>query len=737
MGRHYGCRAPRKANRLRRQLKRGPKLAPHHRRANGKQVWNFSEVALFRMKQNKSLKVQNRQLKVKINALALSKRFYSMKRSSEDRWNQLGLHLWNAESLEEQKFLETEPQHAARGGLDMTCPVEIMAAMNANDTALCPCKSKRCKCRRNLDDDHKNEKIHQDLSKLKEYQGLLDDMLDYEDQLEQAGKKATFLWFDEFKERLWRGPSLKNTFFKRNFFAHLQQSISTESVRQLDCHQIQAFLEGGGAEHMLDSAEWEKFLRRLVWVLCSEPVELQGRCSKRQRMQFRDNQGGPPKPNQRPGLTRKAHFGAGCYELVKYIQGRFAAHLTPNSLKDPKEIQEQKHHASFMASHRDLAKLNGMQEQLKAHVEIGASKMTGKMEDKKGKKYSSSKAKAGVTSASKSTTKGKKEQDAGVAVTEVTGESEKPQKSAKVKVTKLTKSKVKTRFETRVGKKSLEQMKEMLKELEERPGDVMLAYRSLQEILAAWRRKAIPVTGTGKNQKSCGKLAKYINFIVPKVYKVPCGIGPLNLLGELLPKRELTHEKSLRRLPEPNTPLDLQAELTMLASLLEHYPKELLLWQLLAAALLDENMTPRVVFNAFMPRFSAWNHQFFGLHKGMAGTASTFRTLRQISCILILIMAYLLDSKVAELLDLMAQRGFHESLDGEYGDCRDLWPKQVKTKLQDLLTGIAELPLRERTQQLLGDLSEKYDSLFGKRQSEGFWVRKKFHPFWMWICKSD
>ena len=265
----------------------------------------------------------------------------------------------------------------------------------------------------------------------------------------------------------------------------------------------------------------------------------------------------------------------------------------------------------------------------------------------------------------------------------------------------------------------------------------MLSYRSLQEIIAAWRRKAIPVTGTGKSQKSCGKLAKYINFIVPKVYKVPCGIGPLNLLGELLPKRKLTHEKSLRRLPEPKTPLDLQAELTMLASLLEHYPKELLLWQLLAAALLDENMTPRVVFNAFMPRFSAWNHQFFGLHKGMADTASTFRTLREISCILILIMAYLLDSKVAELLDLMAQRGFHESLDGEYGDCRDLWPKQVKTKLQDLLTGIPELPLRERTQQLLGDLSEKYDSLFGERQSEGFWVRKKFHPFWIWICKSD
>ena len=456
-------------------------------------------------------------------------------------------------------------------------------------------------------------------------------------------------------------------------------------------------------------------------------------------MQFRDNKGGPPKPNQRPGLTRKVHFGAGCYELVKYIQGRFAAHLTPNSLKDPKEIQEQKHHASFMANHRDLAKLNGMQEQLKAHLEIGASKMTGKKEDKKGKKYSSSKAKAGVTSASKSTTTGKKEQDAGVAVTEVTGESEKPQKSAKVKLTKLTKAKVKTRFETRVGKKSLEQMKEMLKELEERPGDVMLSYRSLQEIIAAWRRKLIPVTGTGKSQKSCGKLAKYINFIVPKVYKVPCGIGPLNLLGELLPKRKLTHEKSLRRLPEPKTPLDLQAELTMLASLLEHYPKELLLWQLLAAALLDENMTPRV-FNAFMPLFSAWNHQFFGLHKGIADTASTFRTLRKISCILILIMAYLrylLDSKVAELLDLMAQRGFHESLDGEYGDCRDLWPKQVKTKLQDLLTGIPELPLRERTQQVLGDLSEKYDSLFGERQSEGFWVRKKFHPFWIWICKSD
>ena len=252
--------------------------------------------------------------------------------------------------------------------------------MNANNTALCPCKSKRCKCRRNLDDDHKDEKIHQDLSKLKEYQGLLDQMLDYEHQLDLAGKMATVLWFEEFKQRLWRGSSLKNTWLKREFFAHLQQSISTESVREQDCHQIQASLEGGGAEHMLDSAKWEKFLRRLVWVLCSEPVELQGRCSKRQWMQFRDNQGGPPKPNQRPGLTRKVHFGAGCYELVKYMP-----------------------------------------------------------------------------------------------VTEVTGESEKPPKSAKVKLTKLSKlcqfhfcrfrlkSKVKTMFKTRVGRKSLEQMKEMLK----------------------------------------------------------------------------------------------------------------------------------------------------------------------------------------------------------------------------------------------------------------------------------
>jgi len=447
---------------------------------------------------------------------------------------------------------------------------------------------------------------------------------------------------------------------------------------------------------VFDSAEWEKFLRRLVWVLCSEPVELQDRCSKRQRVLFRENkEGGPPKPNRVRKSNQKVHFGAGCYELVKYIQERFAAHLTPNSLKNPKEIQEQKHHESFMANHRDLAKLNGMQEQLKALLELGASKMTGKKEDKKVNKSAS------------------KEKEAGLEVTEVPGESGKPQKSTKVKFTKLTKSKVKTRCKIRVGKKSLEQMKEMLKELEERPGDVMLSYRSLQELLAAWRRQAIPVTRTRKSQKSCGKLAKYINFIVPKVYKVPCGIGPLNLLGELLPKRQLTRKKSLRRLPGPKTPLDLQTELTMLASLLEHYPKELLLWQLLAAALLDENMNPRVIFNAFMPRFSAWNHQFFGLNKGMAGTASTFRTLREISCILILIMAYLLDSKVAELLDLIAQRGFHESLDGEYGDCRDLWPKEVKTKLQDLLTGIPELPLRERTQQLLGDLSEKYDSLFG------------------------
>ena len=701
MGRHYGFRAPRKGYRLRRYGKRGPKHTPHDLRKTKKKPWAFSEMALFRMKQNKSLKVQKRQQKAKINALALSKRFYSKNRSSEDRWNEVGFHLWNAESLEEQTFLETEPQHAARG-LDMTCPVEIMAgpealhtaAMNANKTALCPCKSRRCKCRRNLDDDHENEKIHEYLSKLKEYQGLLDEMSVYEDELELAGKMATVLWFKEFIQRLWRGPSLKNTWFKREFFSHLQQSISTERVREQDCHQIQAFLEGGGAEHVFDSAEWEKFLRRLVWVLCSEPVELQDRCSKRQRVLFRENkEGGPPKPNQVRRSNRKVHFGAGCYELVKYIQERFAAHLTPNSLKDPKEIQEQKRHASFLANHRDLAKLNGMREQFKAHIVIGASKMMGRREDfQKGNKSASSKAKAA----------------------EVYGESEKPQKSAKVKFTKLTKSKVKTSCKICVGRKSLEQMKEMLKELEERPGDVMLSYRSLQELLAAWRRQAIPVTRT---EKSCGKLAKYINFIVPKVYKAPCGIGPLNLLGELLPKRKLTREKSLRRLPEPKTPLDLQAELMMLASLLEHYPTELLLWQLLAAVLLDEYMNPRVVFNTFMPRFSAWNHQFFGLNKGMAGTASTFRTLLEISCTLILIMAYLLDSKVAELLDLIAQRGFHESLDfSEYGDCRDLWPKQVKTKLQDLLSGIPELPLRERTQQLLGDLPEKYDSLFGERQ---------------------
>ena len=74
-------------------------------------------------------------------------------------------------------------------------------------------------------------------------------------------------------------------------------------------------------------------------------------------------------------------------------------------------------------------------------------------------------------------------------------------------------------------------------------------------------------------------------------------------------------------------------------------------------------------------------------------------------------MAYVLDSKVAELLDLIARRGFLETL-GEYPDCIDLWPKHVKTKLQDLLPDIPKLPLRERTQQLLGDLSEKYERIF-------------------------
>ena len=439
-------------------------------------------------------------------------------------------------------------------------------------------------------------------------------------------------------------------------------------------------------------------------------------------MQFKDEKGAPPKPNQRPGPTRKVHFGAGCFQLVKHIQERYAAHLTPSSLKKPEEIQERKYFASFMANHQHLAKLNGMDEQLKGHLEVGQTKVKREKEDKKGKRSAS---KPEVTS---SKTEEKDAEDAGVEVksqeeeagvevtkvTEVTGESKKP-KSAKVKLTKLTKSKVKTKFKIRIGKKSLEQMKEMLKELEERPGDVMLSYRSLQELLAAWRRKAIPVTGNSQSRKSCGKLVKYINFIVPKVYKVPCGIGPLNLLGELLPKRKLTHEKSLKRLPQPKIPLDLQAELTMLANLLEHYPKELLLWKLLAAALLDEKMNRRVVFNVFMPHFSAWNHQFFGLNKGMAGTASTFRTLPEISCILTLIMAYLLDSKVEELLDLIAQRGFESRV---YGNCTDLMPKQVKTKLEDLFTHIPELPVRERTQKLLGNLSDKYDSLFGETQSE-------------------
>ena len=498
------------------------------------------------------------------------------------------------------------------------------------------------------------------------------------------------------------------------------------------CFFLSLSPSGGGAEHLFAN-EWGKFLRRLIWTLCSEPPELQGRCSKRQRMQFKDDKGAPPKPNQRPGPTRKVHFGAGCFQLVKHIQERFAAHLTPSSLKKPEEIQERKYSASFMASHQHLAKLNGMDEQLEGHLEVGQSKVKGKKEDKKGKRSAS---KPEVTS-SKTEEKGKmgkekkekdakdagvevksqKEKEAGVEVTkvtEVTRESKKP-KSAKVKLTKLTKSKVKTKFKIRIGKKSLEQMKEMLKELEERPGDVMLSYRSLQELLAAWRRKAILVTGNSQSRKSCGKLVKYINFIVPKVYKVPCGIGPLNLLSELLPKRKLTHEKSLKRLPQPKTPLDLQAELTMLANLLEHYPKELLLWKLLAAALLDEKMNRRVVFNVFMSHFSAWNHQFFGLNKGMAGTASTFRTLPEISRILTLIMAYLLDSKVEELLDLIAQRGFESRV---YGNCTDLMPKQVKTKLQDLFTHIPELPVRERTQKLLGNLSEKYDSLFGETQSE-------------------
>ena len=252
MGRHYGFRAPRKANRLRRQGKRGPKFPPRHKGTPKQRVWLFSEAAFFRMTQNKRLKVQKRQRKVKINALALSKGYFSKKRPEKDQWKQLGLRLWNAESPEEQNFPEREPQHDARG-LDMTCPVEIMAgpealhtaAMNTNMHDLCQCKSMRCKCRRNLDTDHEHEKIYQDLLKLKESQTFLDEMLDYEDQLDLAGKTSTVLWFEEFKQRLWRGPTLQDTWFKREFMAHLQQSISTESVREQDCHQIRAFLEGG------------------------------------------------------------------------------------------------------------------------------------------------------------------------------------------------------------------------------------------------------------------------------------------------------------------------------------------------------------------------------------------------------------------------------------------------------------------------------------------------------------
>ena len=59
--------------------------------------------------------------------------------------------------------------------------------------------------------------------------------------------------------------------------------------------------------------------------------------------------------------------------------------------------------------------------------------------------------------------------------------------------------------------------------------------------------------------------------------------------------------------------------------------------------------------------------------------------------------------------------------------------KAGEDQAPSLLTGIPELPLRERTQQLLGDLFErdlsgKYDSLFGRKAKWRILSQKEISP---------
>lgn len=268
-----------------------------------------------------------------------------------------------------------------------------------------------------------------------------------------------------------------------------------------------------------------------------------------------------------------------------------------------------------------------------------------------------------------------------------------------------------------------EKMKWMLDQLNAFPHNVQLRCRCVYHLLDGWKG-----TRDSGESDTCTKFAQMINDTVDTMYTCPCGDemdgkglvgGQLHLLSLLIPGRveskrhdgEETFEV-LKRLDEPATPLSLEMELKSLADLTRNYPHDLLLWQLLGAALTDERCSRKLVFDVFLPRFRDWGRTFFRFKDGISPRFSGLPV--EVFAVWVLIMSYLLAEKVPELLKVIEVRPEGQEDEAmHYGATLVKWPGNLKRKLKERLPRL-RTPLQRMTSMLLGGhLPSRYTACVG------------------------
>lgn len=268
-----------------------------------------------------------------------------------------------------------------------------------------------------------------------------------------------------------------------------------------------------------------------------------------------------------------------------------------------------------------------------------------------------------------------------------------------------------------------EKMKWMLDQLNAFPHNVQLRCRCVYHLLDGWKG-----TRDSGESDSRTKFAQMINDTVDTLYTSPCGDemdmkglvgGQLHLLSLLIPRRveskrhdgEETFEV-LKRLDEPATPLSLEMELKSLADLTRNYPHDLLLWQLMGAALTDERCSSKLVFDVFIPRFRDWGRTFFRLKDSISPRFSGLPV--EVFAIWVLIMSYLLAEKVPELLKVIEARPEGQEDEAmHYGATLVKWPGNLKQELKERLP-LHGAPLQPMTSMLLGGhLPSSYTACVG------------------------